>query len=180
MAKESGIVKEHLPGAAMQWELGRARIVWYLWVGWHIPPGSWPLVFIQKAVLAGTVRPGMKYSSLNTEGTEAQCLKKRQKCSGVPVATPQRTTSLLNLSISNVVLFKCFESVILLRILSPFPTPLLPSLGLFASKREASELRHGHPSTSQTKSPPVSSLLSMASFSSDQAMGRGTTVLIYC
>lgn len=98
--------------------------MWYLWVGWHIPPGSRPLVFIQKAVLAGTVSPEMKYSSLNIEGTEAQCLKECQKCSGLPVGTAQRITPLHSLSLFNVVLFKCFGSVILFRIFSPCATPL--------------------------------------------------------
>lgn len=84
MARESCIVNQHLS----EWQargriLGRASVVWYLWVGWYIPPGSRPLVFVQKAVLAGTVSPEMKYSALNIVGTEQQCLEKCWKYSGL-------------------------------------------------------------------------------------------------
>lgn len=162
--------------------------MWYLGVGWHIPPGSRPLVFIQKAVLAGTVSPEMKYSSLNIEGTEAQCLKERQKCSGLPVGTAQRITLLHSLSLFNVVLFKCFGSVILFRIFSPCATPLLPFLGLFVFKREASEFRHVSMDTQALLLKPSdfqgSSLLSVVGILLQGCQGpcwvwAGTPVLIY-
>lgn len=166
----------------MQWECGESKDCVVPLDRMGHPSGELASCFHPKSC---TCRDSSSWNEIfisYIEGTEAQCLKKHQKCSGVPVATPQRTTPLLNLSLSNVVLFKCFESVILLRIFSPFPTSLLPSLDLFASKREA-EFRHEQPTTSQAKSLPGSSLGSMASFSKatrNQAMGRGTPVLIYC
>lgn len=141
MARESCIVNQHLSG----WQacgriLGRTSIAWYLWVGWYIPPGSRPLVFIQKAVLAGTVHPEMKYPALNIVGTETQCLKKCQKYSGLSVGITRRITPLPNFSLSNVVLLKCFKSVILFRIFSPCATLLSPILHLFEFRRRASVL----------------------------------------
>lgn len=77
MAKEPGIVNQRFTGQdgshhqeAGIWE-EQGFCGWYLWVGRYIPSGSRPLVLVQKAVLAGTVSPEMKYSSLNIEGTEA-------------------------------------------------------------------------------------------------------------
>lgn len=111
MARESCIVNQHLSGwQALGRILGRARIEWYLWVGWYIPPGSQPLVFIQKAVLAGTVSPEMKYLALNIVEKEPQRLKKCQKLSGLSVGVVRRITPLFNLSISNVMLLKVWFS----------------------------------------------------------------------
>ena len=143
MVREPCIVNQHLSGwQACSRTLGRANIVWYLWVGWYVPPGSRPLVFIQKAVLAGTVSPEMKYWALNVVGTEPQCLKKCWKYPGLSVGTAQRITPLPSLSLSNVVLHKCFRSVSAFRIFSPCATPLSPLFCLLECKQAVSVFRH--------------------------------------
>lgn len=142
MARESWIVNQHLSGwQARSKILGRASVEWYLWVGWYIPTRSQPLVFIQKAVLAGTVSPEMKYSALNIAGTEPQCLEKCRKYSGLSGGIAWRITPLPSLFLSNVVFLKCFKSGILFRIFSPCTTPSSPLLRLFEFKRGASVFR---------------------------------------
>lgn len=138
MARESCIVNQHLSGRQVHGRiLGRASIGWYLWVGWYIPPGRQPLVFIQKVVLAGTVSPEMKYSAFDIVGTEPQH-RKCLKHSGLSVGMAWRTTPLPNLSLSNVVLLECFKSVIFFRIFSPCATPRHSSIYLNSSEENLS------------------------------------------